>query len=1302
MLPGGRLTTGIRGFISAISVLRFGSFVWAFAASSQTLTLPYRPVTAEYSNALDRIVFIAANPNQLHIFDPAANTDTAVNLPKPPLSLSVSLDGRHAAVGHDALISYVNLLTASLERTLPANVTVTSLVLGNDYVYILTYSSGTEWIQISTGATGANGVYGTTGRLHPSGKAIYTTDDGTFPENLQDLNVSTGPVTNAAQGPYWGDYPVCGGVWFSPDGRRTYTGCATAYQAAPSDTSLNCCSVSLDTSADGLYWASFAGTSLIRSLTESAALGRIAVIPFSNQFATTTVNDNQVFLYNSDFLEPTGIFQLPDFVVNGKSFQAHGQQLFFNSNSTALYVVMQADSSSGLLNNFAVQVFSPADSQSCVPTFSTTSTMLAASGTISTVGITAPASCIYQASSNSSWIQLISGAYGSGNGTITFIVRPNSGAQRIGDIMLGGQSFAITQLGVSTPLSTLTPLGYSVTGADYSKALDKLVLIVSQPKELHIYDPVAGSDEIVALPKPPFFVSVSPDGLSAAVGMDGCITLVNLANATITSTIQVFTDVHTILLGGHGYVYVYPLRRDNLYSVSIANGAIDYASEIFNGRYPRLYADGNTFYTETSKWNIANGPAALINENFSGGCAPIWLTEDGNREITSCGKAYTTSPVPSLDLQYNGSFSNATSIQWAAESIRWHSTAIVPSAGSASDNSGDTYLQIYGDAYLGYAGSLSLPMFTVGSTQYAGRGRYVFWNKLEDKLIVLEQADSTANLTADYAATVYPLTTLPPGCSYSLGANSASFDLTGGLNIASVTTGVACTWNAVSGASWITVNSGAIGFGSNTVAYTVAPNTGAGSRTGSLMIAGEIFTITQSGSPVISVTPAFGSGSAQTFALTVADSNGAGNIAGTWFLVNSSLSSVHGCGVQFNRAANTFELMNDAGSGWLGPITLGTANSLSNSQCTVSANSASTSTSGSNLTVNIPLYFPSGFNGAQNTYGNVFDNAGPNSGWITTGSWTVPASGPPAPISVAPASGSGSVQTFALTVADSNGAGNIAGTWFLVNSSLSSVHGCGVQFNRAANTFELMNDAGSGWLGPITLGTANSISNSQCTVSGNSASTSTSGSNLTVNIPLYFPSGFNGAQNTYGNVFDNAGPSSGWITTGSWIVPASGPPAPISVAPASGSGSAQTFALTVADSNGAGNIAGTWFLVNSSLSSVHGCGVQFNRAANTFELMNDAGTGWLGPITLGTANSLSNSQCTVSANSASASTSGSNLTVNIPLYFPSGFNGAQNTYGNVFDNAGPNSGWITTGSWTVPASGPPAVGSAIWTGNKTR
>jgi hypothetical protein len=987
-----------RSIIRGSSTLLAFVLAWASALTAQTRPLPYNPVTAEYSNALDRIIFISANPNQLHIFDPVNNSDSAVNLPKPPLSLSVSLDGMYAAVGHDALISYVNLQTAALEKTLASSSTVTSLVLGNDYVYILTYQSGTQWVQISTGATGSYGIYnGTAGRLHPSGTALYTSDNGLSVDQLEDLDVSTGPVTGANAGPYFGDYPVCGGVWFSPDGSRVYVGCAMAYQANPQDATLSANSSApvLDTKADGLYWTPFAGTSQIRSLTESATLGRIAVIPPNQGSITPPVKDNQVLLYDSAYIEPAGVFQLPNFEINGKSYPAHGQQVFYNQASTALYVVVQAEPSSPLPNPFAVEIFPVGNPPACAPTFSAARSTLAASGTVATVGIKAPGTCIYQASSTVNWIQLVSGAYGSGDGTLTFVVRPNSGPERTGDIKLGGQTYAVTQTAAPAPSKTFERLGYSVVGAGYSKSLDKVITIVSNPKELHILDPISASDQVVPLPKPPVFLSISPDGLSAAVGLAGWVSIVNLSTATITSTVQVFTDVHTLVLGGNGYFYAYPQNAVGfLFSTQIATGSINLANGIYNGRYPQLYVDGTEFYTEDSKWSISQGPASLISEDPSGFFPPIWLTEDGSRMITSYGKAYTTSPVPALDLLYAGSFSNATYIQWAAEAVKWHSTAVIPSAVSGTDNNGDEFLQMYGDAFLGYAGDLSLPMFTVGSTAYAGHGRYVFWNKSEDNLIVLEQADSTAKLTADYGVAVYHLTTSKAGCSYALGADSGSFDNNGGLNTVSVSTGAECTWDAVPNVSWITVDSGAIGFGSNSVEYSVAANSGSMSRIGSLVVGGQPFLIVQGGSAssgkfINAVEPRSGSGSKQSFTVVYSDTAGAASLKSVSASFSVPHATTNACMLSYNVATNQISLQNDASTAST-TATPGTAVTLQNSQCALNVAAVTVTASGNTLILTLPMTFESAYAGTKNIYLSATDVSGAKSGSQKQGAWTVP------------------------------------------------------------------------------------------------------------------------------------------------------------------------------------------------------------------------------------------------------------------------------------------------------------------------
>jgi len=831
------------------------------SAPAQTYPLLYRPVTAEYSTTLDRIVLIAANPNQLHIYDPTTQNDVAVNLLKPPLSLSISLDGTRAAVGHDALISIVNLLSASVEKTLSVSATVNSVVMGSDWVYILSYNSGTTAVQISTGAVvpqpakGNSPRYygGAQGRMHPSGTAIYTTDDGSSPDILQDVTVSTGPVTNVSDGPYWGEYPVCGGVWFSPDGSRVYTGCGTAFQALPQNP-VNPGNVAMND--DGVYWTTLSGAPQVRSLSESAAAGRVAVVPASllDSSPPVIVSDSQVLLYDSIYLDPAGVFQLPGFAAGNYLYPAHGQQVFYNSTGTALYVVMQADSSSGLLNDFAIQVYPLTGLAACAPAFSSPSVTAAATGTIGTVSITAPASCIYQASSTANWIQAVSGAYGSGNGVLTYIIRPNQGATaRTGTIMLGSQSFTITQFAPSSA-GLLTELSFSVVGADYSKTLDRAILLVASPKELHVYDPVAGADQIVNLPKVPLCLSVSPDGKSVAVGYDGWVSVVDLTAAAITKTYRAFTDVHSIALGGTGYIYAYPLLDNSyLFNIATATGNMTAVTNLSGGRYPRVSFDDSVYYTEAAEWDISQGLARQTTGYLQSGiCAPFWLTE-GWRMITSCGKAYVTIPASAFDLQYLGSFSAAPSIRWADESVRLYATLVIPGT-AGSTPQGDTSVQIYGDEWV-FAGSFVLPSFNVGSASYPGHGRYVFWDRAEDRFTVVEQADSTAQLTADYGVAVYSLTAPAAGCSFALDTYSASFHAEGGVGYPNVYTGSGCIWQAASTVSWITVV-GAAGFGAssvNTLAYFVSTNTSPVARTGSLTIGGQTLTVTQAGATKVGI-----------------------------------------------------------------------------------------------------------------------------------------------------------------------------------------------------------------------------------------------------------------------------------------------------------------------------------------------------------------------------------------------------------------------------------------------------------------
>jgi Zn-dependent metalloprotease len=84
-------------------------------------------------------------------------------------------------------------------------------------------------------------------------------------------------------------------------------------------------------------------------------------------------------------------------------------------------------------------------------------------------------------------------------------------------------------------------------------------------------------------------------------------------------------------------------------------------------------------------------------------------------------------------------------------------------------------------------------------------------------------------------------------CTFSINPTSSSQPAGGGTGSVSVTAGAGCSWTAVSNAAFITITSGSSGSGNGTVNYSVASNTATTSRTGTMTIAGQTFTVTQAG-----------------------------------------------------------------------------------------------------------------------------------------------------------------------------------------------------------------------------------------------------------------------------------------------------------------------------------------------------------------------------------------------------------------------------------------------------------------------
>jgi hypothetical protein len=228
-------------------------------------------------------------------------------------------------------------------------------------------------------------------------------------------------------------------------------------------------------------------------------------------------------------------------------------------------------------------------------------------------------------------------------------------------------------------------------------------------------------------------------------------------------------------------------------------------------------------------------------------------------------------------------------------------------------------------------------------------------------------------------------------CSYSLASSSSSVGSGTSTGTVSVVSGSGCAWSASSGASWLTITSGASGTANGTVGYSVAANTASSSRTGTLTVAGKTFTVTQAaatcGGFTLSSTSKSMTSAGGSVSVTVTGTTGCARTATSnvsWITVTSGASGTGSGTVAFSVAANT------AGTSRTGTLTIAgvtytvTQSAASCSAFTLSSTSKSMTSTGGSVSVTV-----TGTTGCART-------ATSNVSWITvtsgasgTGSGTV-------------------------------------------------------------------------------------------------------------------------------------------------------------------------------------------------------------------------------------------------------------------------------------------------------------------------
>ena len=430
----------------------------------------------------------------------------------------------------------------------------------------------------------------------------------------------------------------------------------------------------------------------------------------------------------------------------------------------------------------------------CSYAISPTSQNLSADAVTGTANVSAASGCAWTASSNAAWITIKGGASASGNGTVSYSVTANSAtSSRSGTLTIAGQTFTVTQAGVSTCSVSLTTGGFNVSYASrqfsfpVSAASSCSWSTSANVPWISFVSGTTGSGNGTVT----FSVN---DNTGAArtgtIGINGSTLIVNQAGST-TCTYAISPTTSTPGAGG----------GSGSVNVTSASGcawtAKSNASWISIGSGSSGTGNGSVTYTVQANTNAArNGTMTIAGNTFT-------VIQAGS---TTC--TYAISPATSTPGAGGGSGSvNVTSASGCAWTAASNASWITINSGSSGSGNGTvTYTVAANSATSSRSGTM-----TIGGQTH----------------------------TATQAGT-------SPTCSVTLSAWGVNLGYASRQAPVQVYASSTCSWSASANVPWISFVSGATGSGNGTVFFAVGTNTGA-ARTGTVSINGSTVTVNQAG-----------------------------------------------------------------------------------------------------------------------------------------------------------------------------------------------------------------------------------------------------------------------------------------------------------------------------------------------------------------------------------------------------------------------------------------------------------------------
>jgi hypothetical protein len=798
----------------------------------------------------------------------------------------------------------------------------------------------------------------------------------------------------------------------------------------------------------------------------------------------------------------------------------------------------------------------------------------AGSGTINAM---ASAATQWTATSQASWIHIVSGASGTGSGSVGYTYDANqTGSPRFGCIFVDdlnsianyagefGYCVAVNQDNV---LFTPTSFNFNASGGTGTVNVTAPAGAWNGPTDVdswvHITSSTGAGNGAFS-----FSVDANTTGAtrtsSIAFGNGGAVAITETATPPTPTISGAPTS---------------PLNPGSQFSVSASQAATWSVSPSSAGSFSPSSSSANQNVTFTVANPIPNSPlTATITATASGGAGtatinllpPVSITPSS---IGSLAAGATQQLSANIPVNWTVSPSNGGTFGLTATNAGQQTTFTMGSAGTANVTvtatdqrySINSSWVTIGDPPTVTPGSTPSTPLSPGGSLTISANEAVTWSVVPASAGRFGSSSSGANVNDTFtAANPIPNSALTAtltatgagGSTAQLVVNLAPTIVITPTNPTGLASGSTAPFSANIPVNWTvpTTNGGSVSPTATTAgqATTFTKGTASGSV---MLIATDQRYSTNSGSVTIppetvataaSVSPNGQQGSEQTFTFTFSDTGGASTLTTVSALVATGTSSMtYSCEVTYNAAQNSLALLTDGGAPPNSTITPGSG-TAQNSQCILTGSGSTVTTSGNVLTLNLLLGFTQAYIGNKNLYGAAQDLTGSSSGWQNLGTYYIvgvptmyfdpddPATDQTQTI---PPGTTLTPAIFAFWDGNDNANMQLMEISFgapATGSGPGPAGGCAVLYNMNTSTFYLADNNGNWQSGTGTL------TNSQCSLNVASSTAATDENNYPyqfwVTPSVQFNSSYLGFYPIYAMAQDQAGQSSGWNEMGTVTV----------------------------------------------------------------------------------------------------------------------------------------------------------------------